>query len=101
MGDQHFDKYLDAQILIPFGEDQHTEKVKRKKLGDNGKIMGQLHSKPIFDTIVYDVEFPDGTEKEFASNIITQNMYSQCEADGNQHLLMDAVNNHMKYHTAI
>ena len=40
LGDQHFDKYLDAQILLPFGEDKNTSRVKRRKLENNGNIMG-------------------------------------------------------------
>ena len=55
--------------------------VKRRKIEINGKRMGKSHSDPILDTRVYDVEFPDGTVKEFAANIIAQNMYSQCDAD--------------------
>ena len=52
-------------------------------------------------TRLYDVEFPDGTEKEFAANIITQNIYSQCAPDRNQYLLMDAITNYKKDQIAI
>ena len=63
--------------------------------------MGQSHSNPILDTRVWDVEFPDGTEKEFSANIIAQNMYSQCDANGHKYLLMDAITDHKKDKTAI
>ena len=63
LGNQHFDNYLGVQVLLPFGEDQHTDKVKHRKFEDNDNRMGQLHPNPILDTRVYNVEFPDGTEK--------------------------------------
>ena len=96
LGNQYFYNYLDAQVLPYFGEDQKTAKSKPRKREGNGKRMGQLHSNPILNTRLYDVEFPDGTEKKFTANIIAQNMYSQCDADGNQYLLMDATTDHKK-----
>ena len=56
---------------------------------------------PILDTRFYDVKFPNVTEKEFAANIIAQNMYLQRDADGNQYLLIDAITDHKKYQTSI
>ena len=56
---------------------------------------------PILDARVYDVKLPDGTEKEFAANIISQNMYSQCDADGNKYLITDAITNHKKDQTEV
>ena len=50
---------------------------------------------------MYGVEFPDSTEKEFAANIIVQSMYSQCDADINQYLLMDAITDYKKDQMAI
>jgi hypothetical protein len=43
---------------------------------------------------VYQVEFTDGEEGEYAANIIAQNMYAQCDSEGNQFLLLDAFINH-------
>ena len=63
LGNQHFDKYLDAHVLLHFVEDQQTAKFKCRNLDENGNRMRRSHSNPIFDTRVYDVEFPDGTEK--------------------------------------
>ena len=99
--DQHFDNYLDAGVLLPFGEVQQTAKVKRRNLDKHGNRMVRSHSNPILETRVYDVDPPDGTQKEFAANIIAQNLYSHFDADGNQYLLMDAITDHKKYQTSI
>jgi hypothetical protein len=40
---------------------------------------------------MYAVEFPNGEAAEYATNIIADNMYAQCDAEGNQYLLMDSL----------
>ena len=37
------------------------------------------------------VEFPDGAEKEYSANKIAEAMFSQCDLDGKQHLLLDSI----------
>ena len=93
---QHFDNYLNSMV-----QHQKSAKVKRCKVNKHGNRMCKSHSNPILDTIIYDVDFPDGTEKEFAANIIAQNMYSQCYVDGNQYLLMEGIVYHKKDQTAV
>ena len=41
--------------------------------------------------MVYDVEFPDGVIKEYAANIIPENMYSQVDPDGLSHAILDCI----------
>ena len=36
LGDQHSDAYLDAEVLLPFGETHQTSKIKRRKLDNYG-----------------------------------------------------------------
>ena len=86
--------------MLPTGEHQKTAKVKRRKVDKHGNRMGKSHSNPILDTRIYEVELLDGIEKEFAANIIAHNMYSQCDADGNQYLLMEGIMDHKKDQTA-
>ena len=39
----------------------------------------------------YEVEFLDGQVTEYAANVIAENMWSQCDIEGNQMLLMQAI----------
>jgi hypothetical protein len=48
---------------------------------------------PILDTQMYKVEFPDGQIVEYSANVIAENMYSQCDAEGNQYLLLGKIIN--------
>ena len=37
------------------------------------------------------VEFPDGQVAEYSANIIAENMYAQCDSEGNQYLLLEEI----------
>ena len=55
------------------------------------QLRGTANRNPILDTRTYEVEFPDGSVSEYAANTIAENMWAQCDLDGNQHLLLDAI----------
>ena len=59
-----------------------------------GELTGTKHHNPILDTHSYQVEFPDGEIGEYSTNIIAQNLLSQCDPDGNQFLLMEVIVDH-------
>jgi hypothetical protein len=66
-------------------------RVRGMKRDQEGAIHGQRNNNPILDTRTYNVEFPDGEEAEYAANVIAQNMYAQCDTEGNQYLLMESL----------
>ena len=37
---------------------------------------------PMFNTILYDVEFPNGAVKLYAANVIVDNIYEQVDSEG-------------------
>ena len=57
-------------------------------------MKGKAHHNPILDTRSYVVEFPNGAEAEFAANIIAENMYAQCNQEGNQFVLLKGIQDH-------
>ena len=40
---------------------------------------------------MYEVRFPDGRTEELAVNVIAEAIYAQCDANGNQYILLDAI----------
>ena len=56
---------------------------------------------PILDTQLYEVEFIDSCTVEFSANAIAEHMYAQCDPDGNQYLLLDAITDHQKDSSAV
>ncbi len=57
----------------------------------DGNLVGRNDPKPILNTALYDVAFPDGTVKQYAAHNIAENMFSQVDHDGHMCLLMDLV----------
>jgi hypothetical protein len=48
------------------------------------------------DSRVYEVRFPDRRTEELAANVIAEAVYGQCNADGNQYVLLDAIVDYRK-----
>ena len=82
-----YDLYLNAEVLLPRGDGLKTGKVKRRKRDADGELRGLGNNNPILNTRTYEVEFPDGQVTEYAANVIAENMWSQCDIEGNQMLL--------------
>ena len=85
------DLYINAEVLLPKYGRMTTGKVKRRKRDTDGNIKGTKHRNPILDTRTYEVEFPGGEVAEYAANVIAENMWAQCDLEGQQHLLMDSI----------
>ena len=85
------DHYLNAEVLLPRDGDMVSGKVTGRKRDSDGNLTGTKHQNPILDTRIYEVEFPDGEVTEYAANVIAENMWTQCDEEGNQFLLLDAI----------
>ena len=76
------DLLIHTEVLLPQGENVKSAKVKGLTKDVNGDIIGTLDDNLLLNSILYDVEFPDGAVKQYAANTIAQNMYSQVDEDG-------------------
>jgi hypothetical protein len=83
-----WDKLINAEIILQQGDKLQRGKVKRRSVDDNGKTIGTYSDNPIMNSIVYEVEFPDGELKEYAANILAENMLSQVDHEGHNIMLM-------------
>ena len=90
--DKPFTDYLiHAEVLLPQGEEFQSAKVKGRSKDINGTSIGTFDSNPILNSIVYDVEFPDGAVKQYAANTIAENMYSQLDHEGHSQSILDSI----------
>ncbi|KAI2497691.1 Reverse transcriptase (RNA-dependent DNA polymerase) [Fragilaria crotonensis] len=99
--DDTYDQYVGAQVSLPIGDKMMTATVRGRKRSSDGTLRGKANANPILDTRTYEVEFPHGEKTEVAANIIAQNMYSQCDSEGNQYLLLSGIVDHRKDASAI
>jgi hypothetical protein len=95
------DNYLNAEISLPKGGTMARGRVAGRKRDANGNPVGRANDNPILDTRVYEVQFDDGDVTELTANMIAQSMYAQCDADGNQYMLLDQLVDHRKDDAAI
>ena len=58
--------------------------------------MGTAHHNLALDTRVYEVHFLDRRTEELAANVIAEVVYAQCDAEGNQYILLDAIMDYPK-----
>ena len=55
----------------------------------------------MLNTMVYDVEFLDGTIREYIENVIADNMYSQVYSEGFLHQIISGIFDFAKDNTAV
>ena len=59
--------------------------------------MGRAHTNPILNTRMYQVEFAGSKVTELTAKIIAESICAQCDADGNEYLLLDVLVNCHKH----
>ena len=91
-----YDQYVGAEVLLQKGDQVQSGRVVGRKRNRDGSLFRTSNVNPILDTRTYEVEFPDGEVHEYAANIIAENMYAQCDVEGNQFLLLNAIVVHKK-----
>jgi len=88
---EELDDYVGAEVLLPLGDRMMSGRVRGRKRDQEGTLRGVRNQNPILDTRTYEVEFPNGEAAAYAANVIAENMYAQCDAEGNQYLLMESI----------
>jgi hypothetical protein len=77
-----YDHIINAELTMPHQDSMQSARVIGRSVGPDGQTTGTYHKNPILNLIVYDVEFPDGEVKEYAANIIAENLLSQVDSEG-------------------
>ena len=76
-------------------------KVIRRSIGPDGKIVGAFNENPILNTLVYDVEFLDGAVKQYAANVIAENVLNQVDSMGCHTQALDRIVLHERMGNAV
>jgi hypothetical protein len=85
--------YVSSEVELPIGDKVMSGKVKRRKREHVGSLKGTEHPDPMLDIHMCEVELPDRQVAEYSANVIAENMYTQCNAEGNPYLLLDEICN--------
>ena len=73
-------------------------KVIQRFFGPVGVTVGTYDDEPSLKSIVYDVEFLDGTIIEFAANVLAESMLTQVDEDGYPLSLMEGIDDYKRDH---
>ena len=86
-----YDQIINAEVALQLEEEVTTGKVTHRALGPDGQVAGTYDDNPFLNTIIYEVEFPDGQVKDYAANVIAENMLTQVDSDGFTLTMMDGI----------
>ena len=87
---------INAELFLTHEELQHMTKVIFHTINSNGNIVGTFYENPVLNSLVYDVEFPDGAVKYYTENVIAENVLSQVDLSGFYTQALDKIVIHMK-----
>ena len=73
---------INNEELILHGEELLIDKVLRKSVDKQGKVIGNPDENPILNTLIYDVEFPGGNIKKYSANVIAENVLVNFDSEG-------------------
>ena len=91
-----YDMLLNAEVRLNLGDDIAHGTVKRRAAGADGKAIGTYDDNPMLNTMVYEIEFPDGQVKEYSANIIAENMLTQVDSKGFTITMMEGIVDYRK-----
>jgi hypothetical protein len=86
-----YDQYFGAHVRVPIGDDIRSGKVFRCNQELDRTVRGRANANFMFDTITYEIEFPDDRSDEYTTNVIADNMYATCDIEGRQYNLMEGI----------
>ena len=95
------DNYLTAEIMLPRGGTMAKGRVSARKGDRDGNPAGLANSNPIFDTHSYIIDFDNGDQTKLTANLIKESLFSQCDPDGNQYVVLNEIVDHRCLPTAI
>ena len=76
---QDLDEYINTNVIFCDGVEVLC-KVKGRKRDSNGSLVGIYNQNPILDTRVFNVEHPDSSVDEYATNVIAKSLLSNCHS---------------------
>eukprot|EP00956_Cyclotella_meneghiniana_P018312 scaffold30420_cov55-Cyclotella_meneghiniana.AAC.1 len=95
------DFYVNAEVVLPVANGEERATVIRRKRDSDGRPIGVANKNPALDTRLYEVCFPDGRTEALAANVIAESLYSQCDPDGNEFVLLDSILDYRRHDGAI
>jgi hypothetical protein len=91
-----YDQIINAEVALQLGDEMLLGRVTKRAVGPDSTLTGSYDNNPYINTMIYEVEFPDGQLREYAVNIIAENMLTQVDSDGNSITIMEGIIDYKK-----
>jgi hypothetical protein len=89
-----FHHYLTAEVLLPVCGELVWARVTSRKQGADRNPVGTANADPILASRKYEVKFQDGLTNTYAANNIAESLFSQCDSDGREYVMMKDIIDH-------
>eukprot|EP00957_Ditylum_brightwellii_P065317 4954142-Ditylum_brightwellii.AAC.1 len=76
--------------------DLASGRVRRMTQGPNNRTAGSYHDSPMLNSMIYEVEFSAGKVKDYARNVIAENMLTQIGYEGFTTTMMEVIIDYVK-----
>ena len=86
-----YDKLIQSEIILPQGGKLKMARFIGRTVGPDGCTTGKFNESSIFNSGIYDVEFPDGEIKEYSANVL-----SKVDDEGFKITLLDSILDYRK-----
>ena len=97
-----FDEHVGSLLKIPYGEEVAVVEVLDRKRTPHidGRLVEKHDNSPL-DPRRYNVRMPNSEIREHTANLVAENLFAQCDEDGNYRILFDEIIDHKHDETAI
>jgi hypothetical protein len=93
--------FLNTKVALSRGDTFMKGSVARRKHAPKGTPQGIANRNPILDIQEYEIDFVDRNTETYAINLISENLYSQVDAEGHEILFLDYILEHKKDGSAV
>ena len=95
------DSMIGVKVPLPHGGELLEGTVRKRKRTSDGELLGTANSNLALDSRIYEVEFPDGSYQDYATNTLVENLCAHVDSDGMHHTLLKGIVDHKKMDNAI
>ena len=95
------DPMIGSKIPLPHTGELLEGTVRKRKRNHDGTLSGTANTNPALDSRIYEVEFPDGSYQEYATNVLVENIYAHVDQDGMHHSILKGIVDHKRLDDAI
>ena len=73
---------IKSEVILQLVNDIQASKVIHRSIEPDVTVAGEYDDNPMLNSMIYDIELPYGTIREYSMNIIAANILTQVDEDG-------------------